>query len=279
MKTLATISLTLFLYLSMWASGQPAPPASFGCRLTFSAPSSALTAVEQVRLDLVSGTWQCETVSVYATSMHVLQFGENGYAYWLTGEGGAPGECLRYSWTLVEEKGKVYLYLRNKQTERAFSLESTCEGLNLQEQGTATVLAFRFQQAISTDSLARIVKQLTGKWEHSPTAPDIFVEEGLCATREQAISAVFRYSFRPDGTFSKGLHSDELGIDLIDEGRWRLSGDGKYLLLERFEADAPYVETIQIKYLNLDELVLCQIPAFNRAVASRASRDLFFNKI
>ncbi|MBV6427240.1 MAG: hypothetical protein KIPDCIKN_01755 [Haliscomenobacter sp.] len=279
MKTLATISLTLFLYLSMWASGQPAPPPSSGCRLTFSAPSSALTAIEQVRLDLVSGTWQCENVSVYATSMHILQFGENGYAYWLTGEGGAPGECLRYSWTLAEEKGQLYLYLRNKQTHRTFTLESTCEGLNLQEQGSATLLAFRFQQAISTDSLARVIKQLTGKWEHSPLAPDIFVEEGLCATREQAISAVFRYSFRPDGTFSKGLHSDELGIDLIDEGRWRLSGDGKYLLLERFEADAPYVETIQIKYLNLDELVLCQIPAFNRAVASRASRDLFFNKI
>ncbi len=279
MKTLITISLTLFLYLSVWATGQPAPPVHSGCRLTLSAPSPALTPIEQVRLDLVSGSWQSESVSVYAKNVHILQFDENGYAYWLTGEQGAPGNCVRYSWALAEKQGVVYLYLRNNQSERAFFLESTCDGLNLIEEGTENVLSFKFQQNISTDSLARIIKQLTGKWEHSPMAPDIFVAEGLCATREQAISSVFRYSFRPDGTFSKGLHSDELGIDLIDEGRWRISADGKFLLLERFEADAPYVEMIQIKYLNLDEMVLCQIPAFNRALASAASRDLFFNKI
>ncbi|MBK8880163.1 MAG: hypothetical protein IPN74_17030 [Haliscomenobacter sp.] len=279
MKTLATISLTLFLYLSVWASGQPALPENPGCRLAFSAPSPALTAMEQVRQDLVSGSWHCQMVTAYAKNVHVLQFDENGFAYWLTGEEGTPGNCQRYSWALSEEEGTVWLYLRNKQAERAFFLESTCEGLNLVERGTGIVLAFEFQQSISTDSLARIVKQLTGKWEHSPMAPDIFVEEGLCATREQAISAVFRYSFRPDGTFSKGLHSDELGIDLVDEGRWKITGDGKYILLERFEADASYVEMIQIKHLNLDELVLCQIPAFNRALATRASEDLFFNKI
>lgn len=129
------------------------------------------------------------------------------------------------------------------------------------------------------DSLARIIKRLCGKWEHAIRAADIFVAEGLCETREQARTASLRYAFRPDGTFSKGLFCAELGVDLVAEGRWQLSSDGRAIILERFDGETRFEEILPLYHLDVDELIIGQPLNFHRALSTDAMSELYFNKI
>lgn len=138
-----------------------------------------------------------------------------------------------------------------------------------------------FPVALSIEDVERstVYQALSGSWEHTALAPDILVSEGLCATREQALSARLTYTFQANGRFEKKLESTELGAALINSGRWYLSNDQQYIVLEYAQLDAPYNEVIAIRHLDRDELVLEQEPTFHKAPAQIQAREFFFNKL
>lgn len=120
---------------------------------------------------------------------------------------------------------------------------------------------------------------LSGSWENTSDAPDILVAEGICALRDQALSARLTYTFLPSGRFEKTLEAAELGALLTNTGRWRISPDQKHILLDYSGVDAPYMEVIPIRHLDGDELVLDIALAFQKADATAVSKELFFNKL
>lgn len=138
-----------------------------------------------------------------------------------------------------------------------------------------------FPTLLVIDDIERssVYQALSGSWEHTALAPDILVSEGLCATREQALSARLIYTFQANGRFEKKLESTELGATLINSGRWQLSNDQQYIVLEYAQLDAPYNEVIAIRHLDRDELVLEQEPTFHKAPTQIQAREFFFNKL
>lgn len=122
-------------------------------------------------------------------------------------------------------------------------------------------------------------QSLSGSWDNSSDAPDILVAEGICALRDQALDARLTYSFQPNGRFEKVLEAPNLGASLAKTGRWRISPDQKYILLDYQGVDAPYMEVVAIRHIDGDELVLDIALSFQKANANTPSKELFFNKL
>ncbi len=118
-----------------------------------------------------------------------------------------------------------------------------------------------------TEQAARMHAALTGRWENTLYP---FEQNGSSILA----GAFLSYNFRADGTYVKTLSG--AGKRIEENGRWEVSPDGAMIFL--FEAGDVIPETIRIKYIEADELVLehalkCDDPGFCTHLKS-----FYFNK-
>ena len=123
-------------------------------------------------------------------------------------------------------------------------------------------------------------KMLTGKWE--TVQPEITLADAYArgSGKIRIEQASIRFEFHADGAFVKILTSRKYdGIRFEERGRWEIAPEGR-LLLHTADADGGTItQSTQIKYLEMDELVLDQPLTMNGSrFSSTEDRDLYFNK-
>ncbi len=118
-----------------------------------------------------------------------------------------------------------------------------------------------------TAAAAKMHAALAGKWENTLYPFDE-------SAPKMVEGAFLTYNFRVDGTYVKTLGGT--GKLIEEHGRWEVSPDGTQILLFHTAEVAP--QTIHIKYVQADELVLeqalnCKEPGF-----CTRQKTFYFNK-
>lgn len=118
-----------------------------------------------------------------------------------------------------------------------------------------------------TEKAAQTHAALAGKWENTMYPFDQnssgFVED-----------AFLSYHFRTDGSYVKTLGGAKKSIE--EHGRWEVAPDGTEIFL--FNADNATPETIRIKYLQADELVLEHALKCKEQHFCTQKKSFYFNK-
>jgi hypothetical protein len=91
------------------------------------------------------------------------------------------------------------------------------------------------------------------------------------------VRAKISLDFYEDGSFVQILHSAEKGITQETKGKWILSKDARFLVVDLQDGDgATKSKCLPIQYLEMDELVLSQVLPFQNGLD--ADSDFYFNK-
>ncbi len=143
------------------------------------------------------------------------------------------------------------------------------------ENTNSATPAFSFSNEKTTAESLRVSKAIiVGRWENSLDAVEADING-------KSISGGFlKYIFRENGTYSKVLGGAEVSIE--EAGRWEVSEDGKQLLMYSTQMLNGQLHTVtevaNIKYLQMDEMVLEQHLRVADEQFSSEKRDFYFNK-
>ena len=116
-----------------------------------------------------------------------------------------------------------------------------------------------------------VENSLIGSWENSIYPFEVQAENG---TRKQMEGAFLKYYFNENGTYKKVMGTREKKIE--EFGSWEVSEDASTLVIT---SDCTATQSIKIKYLQLDELVLEQSLKSTEVDFCTGVKDFFFNKI
>lgn len=118
-----------------------------------------------------------------------------------------------------------------------------------------------------TEKAAQMHAALAGKWENTMYPFD----ENASKMVENAFLS---YHFHLDGSYVKTLGGAKKSIE--EHGRWEVTPDGEQILL--FSADDTFPQTIRIKYIQADELVLEHALKCNELNFCTQHKSFYFNK-
>jgi len=118
-----------------------------------------------------------------------------------------------------------------------------------------------------TEKAAQMHAALAGKWENTMYP---FDEN----TSKLVENAFLSYNFRIDGSYVKTLGGAKKCIE--EHGRWEVTPDGSEILL--FSADGLAPQTIRIKYIQADELVLEHALKCDEQRFCTKQKSFYFNK-
>ncbi len=131
-----------------------------------------------------------------------------------------------------------------------------------------------------SDEVSRLKDKLVGIWSSSVFSNQVI--QDLALTGEASVmTASLEYNFNANGQFTKTIYLNK-EVKSKMQGEWRLSNDGKYVLLEFKDKNGTYYGfSAEIKYFFHDELVLNHpsiSPTDWEAMTAVEWHSFFFNK-
>lgn len=270
MKTLTIVALSLVLSFSLAA--EQAAFDNSNCRMHLENIDPELPQSEQIRLDLIEGIWgekhsTASTLSFHADgSVGRISRNKNGlYTYTVL------------HWKVEMHSGEPVLYLHDSSQgkDQRFFVEQTCAGINLKDVHTGITSSLSFEETPSSIA-ANVSRTMVGNWSHSLSVSRLQQVSGLDKEHYKSLKAQVKMEFRPDGSYYQTVECHEAKFKHEDFGRWSISKNGKFLLMESGK-DVSGNRCIPIKFLEWDEMVLTQaLPAH---MATPSKDGFYFNKI
>lgn len=266
MKNGITVLLVLTVSV-LHAWNVPMKKPSFNCRTAVLKTSGKLSFDKQIEEDLLNGIWVEESLSSKTgdESMYFFQFNQFGAAELLEfSQKKGTSKYKTLSWRVELNYEDPLLVLRNKHSgmEQAFQIEQTCKGLDLVNLISGELKRLTYRPQLDAKQHDALKASLAGEWGNRT----------INSKAPQALS--LSYQFKKNGTYTKKL-KEKNGI-ITEQGRWELSRDGQFLMLEC--NGAKKAELVRIKYIELDELVLEQKLDFQSVGIQIAPAEYFFNK-
>lgn len=222
-----------------------------------------LTLTTQLHNALPAGIWVGNTEDGREA---VLQFHHSGTADWFTFEGERMSAYEAYSWAVIsigEDEAKLELTARDHTKHLAFQVKTGCYSLMLADTFKGISLNLEYE---STDSNARHSQKenmLAGRWENNTYPFDLESIEG----------AYLKYNFGKNGRFERLLGC--ANRNRKEAGEWWLAKDGQHLVMR---LDSGETTVAEIKYLEMDEMVLHHVLTCEERDFTTGDRDFFFNR-
>lgn len=194
----------------------------------------------------------------------MLQFHTSGAADWFTFDGKGMSAYKDFTWavrSVNDDEAKLELTAAGGSGNFVFQVETGCHNLTLTDSSEDIALTLEYESA---DSRARQKENiLAGRWENNTYPFDLGPLEG----------AYLKYNFDKNGRFLRMLGCANRNIK--EAGEWRLANDGQHLVM-RFDSGETTVA--EIKYLELDEMVLHHVLNCEDSDFATGDRDFFFNR-
>ncbi len=272
MKTLITFAIVGFFLPMAIAHPQWA---EFNCLDWKSEDGSSISASE-MRSKLLSGVWTKSSAPTRGNQNYhlVVRFHPNGKASYLTQTANGTYNNDLITWSTLQQNNQHFLTLGEGAQQQQFLIEPFCEGIELINVATGRIFSLSYGAPADKGALLHRLGQLCGTWVNVSHDIDVKNANGV-STRLQ--TAKIQFDLRSNGTYSRQLwtgNSSELIAQ--DNGMWELSNDGK--LIHFYPEGASYSYLAQVKWFELDELVLEQVLNFPEDITISGIRDLYFNK-
>ena len=222
-----------------------------------------LTLTTQLQRALPDGIWAGKTQNGQEA---ILQFRTSGTVDWFTFSRNGLTGYQDYIWMVTpvsENEARLELTASDHSRRFIFQVETACQSLKLTSFNQGIALSLEHE---SSDSKARRNQKenmLAGKWENTTYPFDMKSIEG----------AYLKYSFHNNGRFERMLGCANQYIK--DAGEWWLAKDGQHLVMR---LDSGETTVAEIKYLELDEMVLQHILNCEDKSFATGDRDFFFNR-
>lgn len=273
MKSLFSLIL-LILFGGFIYAAQLEPFNGDGCRTYLKSINPELHPKEQVRLDLIQGNWQSETQQVIQ-----WEFQEDGTVYLLSQQSDGAVVSIAGNWRLGYEMSATVLYLQNEEdlSSMRYLVEQTCDGIELENVDNEESLSLDYVKAKSAAKPA-VLRQIVGHWENTLSQQQVKALPALfTGNSESVVKAKVSLDFFADGSFTQILESRAAGVAHELKGKWMLSKDARFLILDLQAGDGmTESRCLPIQYLELDEMVVSQVLPFKNGVT--ADTDFYFNK-
>jgi hypothetical protein len=249
MKTFSSIFVVFFLSISLFAAQR--------CeRLEFYDMDHLQTSFEQ---DLLSNIWRTNLLG----NMSNLYFQDDGLVIAVP----VGSEAVEsYLWSLVTTvEGQTTLSLYNPTVEKTFVISPTCNGISATAHGRSTQILISSVERLSAMQLDFMRLQLTGTWYYDPLSS------------EKTIAAGFSITLNANGTCMLQMGPDS--YHSICEGVWRLSQDGRYLILysEMYVGqEKKYIaESINLYSVDFEDMVI-DAAMLPRALQQYQSKQMLY---
>ncbi len=223
MKASALVTL-LFLIASSWLAE---PTHAGNCRDHVLYRNKDLSAAQLVKQDLLSGVW---TYIDSEGKLNTLQFLDYGIAEILISDKGQKTVYVDLMWRVEEFDGAGFLILTNKDM-KDFSLlkvSQNCEGMIWTNVTSREVTALKYEPPANLGHLNKVKSNLFGEWS-SITNPLDDTKLTGSTTPDFDEGAYLNYSFEADDTFTCQYGNNT--SNNVESGTWKLSPDGKFLIL------------------------------------------------
>ena len=222
-----------------------------------------LTLTTQLHKALPGGIWSSDAP---VGQEIVLQFYDSGTADWFTYNTNGLCAYKGYSWSVIpvnENEVRLELSARDNSRHLTFEVEIACHSITLTDRAEGLSLALKYEST-GTDAQHHNKEQiLAGKWENTTYPFDLRSIEG----------AYLKYSFHNNGRFDRLLGC--AGRNIKESGEWWLAKDGQHLVMRLDNGETTIAE---IKYLELDEMVLHHVLSCEDRNFATGDKDFFFNR-
>ena len=222
-----------------------------------------LTLTTQLQRALPDGLWAGSTQSGQKA---ILQFRTSGTADWFTFDSNGLTAYQDFAWSVTpvnEDEARLELTATDYSTYFIFQVETACQSLKLTSLNRDMALSLEHESSDSKAQRSQKENMLSGKWENTTYPFDIQSMEG----------AYLKYNFYNNGRFERLLGCRKQNIK--DAGDWWLAKDGQHLVMR---LDSGETTVAEIKYLELDEMVLQHILNCEDRSFATGDKDFFFNR-
>ena len=270
MKSLCALFLTVF-YVSISLASPIEASDTAPCRDYFKSLDVTLSPVDQVRLDLVQGTWASQEADVADWS-----FQEDGTLF-IVHKVGSLYEVEKATWHLQYHRTAAILFMSdvNSKKQLRYLVEQNCDGINLENVDSSELLLLEYQKG-SKQKYASVLQSVQGHWEHNLNTDMITSIPTFTASGSSTpMGAKIMVDLRADGTFAQTLTTTNQGMRKTTYGKWALAPSGKFLIVY-VQDGSRKIRCLPIQYLEYDELVLSQLlPA---DYTQQEDQGFYFNK-
>lgn len=269
MKSLCALLMTVFCLSTGLATPLEIKDTA-PCRDYFKELNATLSPVEQVRQDLIQGTWASKEAEVADWS-----FQDDGTLF-VVRQSGKEYRVEKAAWTVQYHHTAAILYLSDMdhQKELRYLVEQNCDGINLENVDSDELLLLQYQKG-SERRYRSVMQTIQGHWEHNLASEVIASLPSFSTSNGPPVKAKILVDLKADGTFAQTLISAAQDIRKTTFGKWVLSPSGKFLIVYALDGSRK-IRCLPIQYLEYDELVLSQLlPA---DYTSTADQGFYFNK-
>jgi len=224
----------------------------------------------QISANLPSGLWTGYNQSGEEVS---LQFFESGLAHWFTHcRERSEKKARLFNWecqTSQNPEGTdLVLWDWSTGQKMIFEVETDCSSIQLESKNRTRALELSYKAPASERRLNHLKRVIAGGWENTTYPFDYKPQEA-----SQLEEAYLKYRFLPDGRFERQIGNQAKNIK--ESGSWMIAKDGAHLILT-FEDGS--VSVGEIKYLEMDEMVLQHLVSCQDATFNTIRKDFYFNR-
>jgi hypothetical protein len=208
--------------------------------------------------DLISNAWRTSLLGTLST----LYFQEEGLVLVIPS---ALQKVETYMWSVIVEEGRALLSFISPNVEKEFMIAPTCNGISAMSNGKSSSMAISTAEDMTDVQLEFLRTQLTGTWfyklDKSP----------------KSHPSQFSIALNADGTFNLRVGPDN--FHSVQDGIWRTSPDGQYLVLHTrvyIDQKEHYIaEAISLKSIDFEDMVI-GAKSLPRALEAYGGKDLLF---
>lgn len=253
-RSVSIMMLLLSIVSGMQASTNPMYPTN-RCRLGLNYENAFVFSAEKTKEDLLSGIWI--SGADFQNEIHqTWMFEQTGKLNIFNETTEAGIKVDERTWKVVDFEGSVFLMVSspNNKAELHFKVNPTCNGMELQNIQTGETHSFDYTVIKSKVSNG---SDITGSWICNQYPFEISQRFDQVGSFETVKGAFLNLEINTDGTYSKSFGSEIKCF--TEKGQWRLSKDGKYILLIPSLTQNPKnvaMEALEIQKIKGDKLVI-----------------------
>ncbi len=251
---------------------------NYRCRLVISDQDTHASIIEKSEEDLLSGIWiagsnlenEVNQTLMFEKSGKLLVFNE-------TTDRGILVEEKK--WKLMDFEGGIFLVMSaiNSGKEELYKINQTCEGMELTNINSGKLLSFDYSSIKVTDVTKT---DLVGNWNNTQYPFEIAQRFDQPGTFEPIRGAFFDLELAENGSYVKRFGS-EINT-FIENGTWKLSKDGKYIVFNSKNGKkntSKTLEALEISRLNGNKMVVKTAISVDKLSAfSTGTKSFHFTK-
>ncbi|MEO1258809.1 MAG: hypothetical protein AAFZ15_08420 [Bacteroidota bacterium] len=192
------------------------------------------TKIKMIEQDLIEGRWTTRQT----TEEKTFFFTEKGQLQILIKDGEGYFHFDAKTWKVAEIAGQPVLVLKEKNglTKNAF-INQNCEGITLTDIVSDQTLSLEYHSIKAPGTCNKVKNHLIGYWTN------VSAMESVNHNKIQQ-GAFVNYFFSDDGTYALEYGSTQQNIEV--RGTWKVSKDGRFLLLEKKDGSYQVVRIGQV---------------------------------